>query len=161
VTTLAEAPAPVRAYDDFDPASLRDIALLAISTGMTADQVRAWRKTAGQEVSDAQLAGEIGYLAERGVTGRVVRRVFRERDQRNPAYRDRPYTVQDARDIAKIYLASGMTSAALREHAGLRGDRKERRETEMAAAQMDALTAANFDARAYAKKIGLTAGGAR
>ncbi|HEY1819665.1 MAG TPA: hypothetical protein VGG83_07035, partial [Trebonia sp.] len=112
--TVTEIPASVPA--ELDVPTLRFAAMLAIGTGMTADAIRARSAGTEREVTDKQLAGEIDYLTERGVTGRAASRYFRERDRKNPAYKDRRYSEQDAREAARIYLADGITSASLRKH---------------------------------------------
>lgn len=109
---------------------------------------------------DKQLADEVDYLAARGVTKRVVRRVSRERDRANPAYRGRHYTLEDARQVARIYLSGGMTPAELREDTALRGTPADRRRFAMIADAMDTLVAEGFDAVAYRREIGAS-GGAR
>jgi hypothetical protein len=145
--TLAESPA------ELDAPALRFAALLGISADMTPGAIRTRSAGTDREVADKQLANEIDYLAERGVTERVVRRVFRESDRANPAYRDRRYSEQDAREAAMIYLAGGITSASLRERTALRGDREDRRMSAMIAGQMDALTAEGFDAAASRERM--------
>lgn len=133
--TLAETPA------ELDAPALRFAALLAISLGSTPDSVRARSAGTDREVADKQLADEIEYLAERGVTERAAGRVFRERDRKNPAYKDYRYSEQDAREAAMLYLAVGITSASLRGRTALRGTAEERRMSAMIADQMDVLTA--------------------
>jgi hypothetical protein len=154
VLTLTQNPA------ELDPRALRYAALLAISTGAGLAWLRTRAAGTPQEITDKQIADEAGYLAARGVTMRVARRVSRERDRANPAYRDRRYTLQDARQVARIYLGAGMTSAALREDTALRGTPEERRRFAMIADAMDALLAEGFDAVAYGREL-LASGGAR
>jgi hypothetical protein len=153
--TLTEVPA------ELDPAALRFAALFGISTGLTPAELRSRAMGAPQEIADKQIADEIDYLTARGVTERVVRRVFRERDRKNPAYKDYRYSEQDAREAAMIYLAAGATSAALRENTALRGDREDRRMSAMIADQMDELTAEGFDAAAYKRQIDQAYGSTR
>jgi hypothetical protein len=145
--TLAETPVEV------DARTLRFAALLAISMGSTPDSVRTRSAGTDREVADKQLADEIDYLAERGVTERVADRVFRERDRKNPAYKDHRYSEQDAREAAMLYLAVGITSASLRGPAALWGDREERRMSAMRADQMDLLLMEGFDPAAYKREI--------
>jgi len=153
--TLTQNPAGL------DPATLRYTALLAIAVEITPAKLRTRSAGTPQAAADRQIADEVDYLSARGVTGRAASRALAERDRRlNPGRQHRPYSEQDARQAAGIYLADGMTSGALRADTALRGTPGTRRMFAMVADAMDALLAEGFDPAAYKQQLEAR-GGAR
>jgi len=151
VNTVTASSGTVPPEGDPSPGSVRRTAITALAAGITPAYLRGQVPGVPGEALRLAVAAEIEALTARGVTQRAAARVIRERDRVDPC--GGTFDEHGARQVARIYLAEGLTPGGIRSGPA-REDRPEyRRMFRMIADAMDALLAEGFDPAAFAESL--------
>jgi len=151
VNTVTASSGTVPPEGDPSPGSVRRTAITALAAGITPAYLRGQVPGVPGEALRLAVAAEIEALTARGVTQRAAARVIRERDRVDPC--GGTFDEHGARQVARIYLAEGLTPGGIRSGPA-REDRPEyRRMFRMIADAMDALLAEGFDAEAFREEL--------